>query len=148
MGALDPDNPASLSDADLARIELEGTVELWGPRAGMPNVLAQAHIVALPSYYGEGLPKVLMEAAACGRAVVTTDMPGCRDAVLPGQSGVLVPARNAGALADALERLLADPARCVEMGRVGRAFAQREFDLAGVVARHIGIYKELLDQCQ
>ncbi len=148
VGAIDPDNPASLSDTDLDRIELEGAVELWGQRADMPNVLAQAHIVALPSYYGEGLPKVLMEAAACGRAVVTTDMPGCRDAVLPEQSGVLVPARNAGALADALERLLADPARCLEMGLVGRAFAEREFDLAGVVARHLGIYKELLDQCQ
>lgn len=148
VGALDPDNPVSLSDADLERIVSEGFVELWGPRADMPSVLAQAHIVALPSYYGEGLPKVLMEASACGRAVVTTDMPGCRDAVLPGQSGVLVPARNANALADVLERLLADPARCVEMGRVGRTFAQREFDLAGVVARHLGIYKELLDQCQ
>ena len=148
VGSIDTDNPASLSNADLARIRAEGIVELWGQRSDMAHVMAQAHIVALPSYYGEGLPKVLIEAAACGRAVVTTDMPGCRDAVLPGQSGMLVPARDSVALANAFQLLIGDPLLCAKMGRAGRTFAQREFDLAGVVARHLGIYKELLDQCQ
>ena len=148
VGSIDTDNPTSLRNADLARIRAEGIVELWGQRSDMANVMAQAHIVALPSYYGEGLPKVLIEAAACGRAVVTTDMPGCRDAVLPGKSGMLVPARDSVALANAFQLLIGDPLLSAEMGRAGRTFAQREFDLAGVVARHLGIYKELLDQCQ
>ena len=148
VGSIDTDNPASLSNDDLERIRGEGVVELWGQRSDMAHVMAQAYIVALPSYYGEGLPKVLIEAAACGRAVVTTDMPGCRDAVLPGQSGMLVPARDSVALANAFQLLIGDPRLCKEMGRVGRTFAQREFDLAGVVASHLGIYKELLDQCQ
>lgn len=148
VGSIDADNPASLSNTDLARIRAEGIVELWGQRSDMAHVMAQAHVVALPSYYGEGLPKVLIEAAACGRAVVTTDMPGCRDAVLPGQSGLLVPARDAVALANTLQLLIEDPLRCAEMGRAGRALAQREFDLACVVARHLSIYRELLGQCK
>lgn len=146
VGSIDPDNPASLSNADLARIRAEGIVELWGQRSDMAQVIAQAHIVALPSYYGEGLPKILIEAAACGRAVVTTDMPGCRDAVLSGESGMLVPARDAAALANAFQWLLADSRRCAEMGHAGRMLAQREFDLDNVVARHLGIYQELLAQ--
>lgn len=148
VGSIDTDNPASLSNADIASIHAEGIVELWGQRSDMAHVMTRAHIVALPSYYGEGLPKVLIEAAACGRAVVTTDMPGCRDAVLPGQSGMLVPARDSVALANAFQLLIGDPLLCAEMGRAGRTFAQREFDLVGVVTRHLGIYKELLDQCQ
>lgn len=146
VGSIDTDNPASLSNADLARIQKEGIVELWGQRSDMAHVLAQAHIVALPSYYGEGLPKVLIEAAACGRAVVTTDMPGCRDAVLPEESGILVPAHDAVALANAFQLLIEDPIRCAEMGRAGRALAQREFDLAAVVTQHLNIYQELLGQ--
>lgn len=144
VGSIDTDNPASLSNADLAKIRAEGIVELWGQHPDMAHVMEQAHVVALPSYYGEGLPKVLIEAAACGRAIVTTDMPGCRDAVLPGQSGVLVPARDAVALANAFQLLIADPLLCAEMGRAGRALAQREFDLACVVARHLDLYQELL----
>lgn len=148
VGSIDPDNPASLSNADLARIRAEGIVELWGQRSDMVHVMEQAYIVALPSYYGEGLPKVLIEAAACGRAVVTTDMPGCRDAVLPGESGILVPAHDAVALANAFQLLIEDPMRCAEMGRAGRALAQREFDLSWVVSRHLDIYQELLGQYQ
>lgn len=148
VGSIDPDNPASLSNADLAKIRAEGIVELWGQRSDMAQVMAQAHIVALPSYYGEGLPKVLIEAAACGRAIVTTDMPGCRDAVLPGESGILVPVRDPVALANGFQLLIADPLLCAEMGRAGSVLAQREFDLDCVVARHLSLYQELLYQCR
>lgn len=146
VGSIDIDNPASLNNADLTRIRAEGIVELWGQRADMTQVMAQAHVIALPSYYGEGLPKVLIEAAACGRAVVTTDMPGCRDAILPGQSGILVPARDPVALANALERLIIDPLLCAAMGREGRIFALQEFDLNRVVATHLAVYDDLLSQ--
>ena len=83
---------------ELAQWTDEGAVELWGHRTDMPQVIASAHIVVLPSYYGEGLPKVLIEAAACGRAVVTTDHPGCRDAIEADVTGLLVPVRDAEAL--------------------------------------------------
>lgn len=145
-GTVDPANPTSLTDAELAQWESKGVVELWGHRLDMPRVLAAAQVVVLPSYYGEGLPKVLIEAAACGRAVVTTDHPGCRDAIDPGVSGVLVPVRNATALADALKELINDPARCQAMGNAGRALAERAFDIRQVVAAHLRIYQELIEK--
>jgi len=99
----------------------------------------------LPSYR-EGLPKVLLEAAACARAVVTTDVPGCRDAIDPGVTGVLIQVRNAAALADAIEGLINDPTRCRAMGTAGRALAERGFDVRQVVAAHLRIYQELIDK--
>jgi glycosyltransferase involved in cell wall biosynthesis len=144
VGSVDLANPTSLTDVELAQWVNEGVVELWGHRSDMPQVLAAAQVVALPSYYGEGLPKVLIEAAACGRAVVTTDHPGCRDAVDPGVSGVLVPVRDAVALANALEGLISDPERCLSMGNAGRCLAERAFDVRQVVAAHMRIYQELI----
>ena len=146
VGSIDPANPASLADAELTQWASEGVLELWGQRSDMPRVLAAAQVVVLPSYYGEGLPKVLIEAAACGRAVVTTDHPGCRDAIDPGVTGLLVPVRNAEALADALKGLINDPARCQAMGNAGRALAERMFDVQQVVAAHLRIYQELIDK--
>ncbi len=143
-GAIDPDNPVSLTETDLQKIKAENIVTLLGNRSDMAQVLADAHIVALPSYYGEGLPKVLIEAAACGRAVVTTDMPGCRDAIEPGVTGLLIPARDAKALADAIEQLLCNPARCAAFGTAGRALAEKRFAISEVVNRHLQAYGELL----
>ena len=145
VGSVDPANPASLTDAELTQWANEGLVELWGQRSDMPEVLTAAHLVVLPSYR-EGLPKVLLEAAACGRAVVTTDVPGCRDAIDPGVTGVLVPVRNAEALADAIEGLINAPVRCRAMGSAGRALAERAFDVRQVVAAHLRIYQELIDK--
>lgn len=146
VGTVDPANPTSLTDAELARWVSEGVVEVWGQRSDMPQVLAAAQIVVLPSYYGEGLPKVLIEAAACGRAVITTDHPGCRDAIDPDVTGVLVPVRNVAALADAIVGLINDPVRCQAMGNAGRALAERAFDVRQVVAAHFRIYQELIDK--
>lgn len=145
VGAVDPANPASLAPAEVMQWVSEGVVECWGQRTDMAEVLAGAYLVVLPSYR-EGLPKVLLEAAACGRAVVTTDVPGCRDAISPGVTGILVPVRNAVALAGALQGLLANRARCQAMGNAGRALAERAFDVRQVVAAHLRIYQELVDQ--
>ena len=144
VGTVDPANPASLTAAELTQWAIEGVVELWGHRSDMPKVLAAAQVVVLPSYYGEGLPKVLIEAAACGRAVVTTDHPGCRDAVDSGVTGLLVPVRDAEALANALESLINDSGRCLSMGNAGRSLAERAFDIRQVVAAHMRIYQELI----
>jgi len=145
VGAVDPANPTSLADGELAQWAREGVVELWGQRSDMPQVLAAASLVVLPSYR-EGLPKVLLEAAACGRAVVTTDVPGCRDAIEPGVTGVLVPVRNAVALADALKSLINNPAHCLAMGLAGRSLAESAFDVQQVVAAHLRIYQELINK--
>ena len=143
VGTVDSANPTSFTDAEVSAWVHDGVVEWWGHRADMPQVLAAAHLVVLPSYR-EGLPKVLIEAAACGRAVVTTDVPGCRDAIDPGVTGVLVPVRDAVALADAMDSLVNDPVRCQVMGDAGRALAETAFDIRQVVAAHLYIYQELM----
>ncbi len=144
VGKVDRANPTSFTDAEVSVWVHAGVVEWWGHRADMPQVLATAQVVVLPSYYGEGLPKVLIEAAACGRVVVTTDHPGCRDAIDPGVTGVLVPVRNAMVLADAIEDLINNPLRCQVMGNAGRALAEKAFDVRQVVAAHLQIYQELI----
>ncbi|TDR76713.1 glycosyltransferase family 4 protein [Paludibacterium purpuratum] len=146
VGNIDPGNPNSLSQQELQQIQDEAIVEIWGERHDMPEVIAQAHLVVLPSYYGEGLPKVLIEAAACGRAVVTTDMPGCRDAILANVSGLLVAPRNVCALADAMRLLLDNPEQCRQMGSAGRAFAEQEFAIEQVVDKHLRIYQAQLER--
>ena len=141
-GSTDPANPTSLSDRDLVELRQEGVVELIGFQADVPNLLSNCNIVVLPSYR-EGFPKVLIEAAACGRAVVATDVSGCRDAVVDGATGTLVPVRNAEALADAIGRLIEEPERRLQMGTRARALAEENFDVRHVVDSHIKLYDEI-----
>ena len=143
VGTVDTANPTSFTNTEVSAWAHDGVVEWWGHRADMPQVLAAARLVVLPSYR-EGLPKVLIEAAACGRAVVTTDVPGCRDAIDTGVTGVLVPVRDVVALADAMDLLVNDPLRCQLMGDAGRALAENAFDVRQVVAAHLQIYQELI----
>jgi len=133
VGACDPGNPSAISEAELRQAHDTGVVEWWGYQKDMAGVLAQAHVVCLPSYYGEGLPKSLLEAMACGRAVVTCNSPGCREPVIPEVTGLLVPPRDAVALADALERLIRDPALRQRMGAAGRAHCEAHFDLPRIL---------------
>lgn len=144
IGAPDPGNPTSVDQAELDRWAKEGIVELPGFRSDIAEQYAAANIVCLPSYYGEGLPKTLVEAAACGRAVVTTDHPGCRDAIEPGVTGRLVPVKSATALADALQILIEAPERRLRMGKAGRELAEKAFSIDRIVEQHLAIYKELL----
>ena len=148
VGKPDLANPASLRQDELAQWAEEGVVELWGHRTDMPQVMAAAHVVVLPSYYGEGLPKVLIEAAACGRVVVTTDHPGCRDAIESNKTGLLVPIKNAVALADAIEYLIENPDVRKRMGAAGRVLAEKEFAIEKIVAEHMKIYRKLLDKAE
>ena len=144
VGEPDMANPNSVTANQLKAWVDEGVIEHWGHRRDMPEVLSAASIVTLPSYYGEGLPKVLIEAAACGRPVVTTDHPGCRDAIESAISGFLVPVRDAQALADAIQFLLDHPEKCAAMGVAGRDLAERAFDVKQVVVAHLQIYEELM----
>ena len=122
----------------------EGLIEWWGRRADMPAVLGSAHIVCLPSRYGEGVPKILIEAAAAGRPIVATDIAGCREIVRDGDNGVLVAPGDSAALADAIIGLIADPARRRRMGERGRAIACEGFGEDAVAGRTLAVYAELL----
>ena len=142
VGDIDPDNPASMTDNELNLLRKEGHIELLGHRQDIPKLFTAANIIVLPSYR-EGLPKVLVEAAAAGRAVVTTDVPGCRDAIEPGISGLLVPVRDAKALAIAIQRLIEDSCLRQRMGQKGRQLAEREFSIEKIVCAHLDVYKTL-----
>lgn len=111
-------------------------------------MFANSNIVCLPSFYGEGVPKVLIEAAACGRAIITTDNPGCRDAVIEGETGLTVPIRDAKALATAVLKLIEQPELRVAMGAKARVFAEKEFDVNSVVNKHLVIYNNLLSRVE
>ncbi|WP_449393218.1 glycosyltransferase family 4 protein [Eoetvoesiella caeni] len=141
-GSPDPGNPASVSQEDVEIWKREGFVECLGEQADIAALYQRSHIVVLPSYR-EGLPKSLVEAAACGRAVVTTDVPGCRDAIEPGVTGLLVPVHDAAALAAAVQRLADDAVLRRAMGSAGRNLAEREFDIRLIVGRHLEIYRAL-----
>jgi glycosyltransferase involved in cell wall biosynthesis len=117
-------------------------VEWWGKRDDMADILRQAQIACLPSYYGEGLPKFLLEAAATGLPIVTTDSPGCRETVIRNINGLIVPPRDSGALADALNTLLRDPKRRYAMGRSSRELAEAEFSVDRVTSETLALYRK------
>ena len=142
VGNGDPDNPASISDSQIKTWHDRGMVECWGHCADMPVTLAKAHIVCLPSYR-EGLPKVLLEAAACGRPLIATDVPGCREIVRHGHNGLLVPLRDAAGLANAIEHLLGDTDLRRAMGQRGRQMVESEFSEAMVALQTLAVYHEL-----
>lgn len=120
VGAIDPKNPASVTQEQIESWRDEGFVELWGHSSDMAATLRQASVVTLPSYYREGVPKTLIEAASCGRAIVTTDAPGCREIVQHGVNGLLVRPKDPDDLASALSTLLDQPDLLAEMGKEGR----------------------------
>lgn len=144
VGGLDSGNPASVTREEVERWVSEGVVEWWGHREDMVSVLRAASVVALPSYR-EGMPRSLLEAAAVGRAIVTTDAPGCRDAVGGGACGLLVAIKDARALAEALIRYLDSPALRHEMGRAAALHARGNFSQEDVLLRHFWVYEELLN---
>jgi glycosyltransferase involved in cell wall biosynthesis len=144
VGKPDPENPGSIAETELRAWAESGFVEWWGHQDDMAKIMTQANIVCLPSCYGEGVPRVLIEAAACGRAIVTTNAPGCRDVVRNGKNGFLVPLRDPEALGCALEILVRDPELRSNMGASGREIAVREFSEEAVLAGMITIYQQLL----
>jgi len=143
VGAPDHKNPGCIGEAQLKEWVDSGVVEWWRHQQDMPSVLCRASVVCLPSYR-EGLPKVLMEAAACGRAIVTTNVPGCAHAVRHGENGLLVPSRDPGALAQAVSALLGDCDLRARMGAAGRARAVREFSDERIAQQTLDVYRELL----
>ena len=141
-GDLDPGNPASIPVEQLDRWRQDSDVTLLGHIDDMATLLAQTDIAVLPSYR-EGTPRSLLEAAACGLPLVTTDAPGCREIVQHEVNGLLVPVKDAAALAAALRRLCQEPATRQRMGRASRAKALAEFDERLVFEQTLAVYEEL-----
>ena len=144
VGRRDQENPTAIDEALLARWSREDGIEWWGHREDMPEVLGAATLVVLPSYR-EGLPKVLLEAASCGKALIATDVPGCRDAVVHGQTGFLVSVRDPSALAEAIARLLSDHERRETFGKAGREFVLREHTKETIARQFLDLYRELCE---
>jgi len=138
------ENPKSVSSTLLNTWINEGVIEYWGYSDNPAETYSKANVAVLPSYR-EGLPKSLIEAAACGRAVITTDVPGCRDAILPDVTGILVPAKDAKSLAEAISVLCENSQLRKRLGSAGRKLAEDEFDIKSVINTHISIYEKLLE---
>jgi glycosyltransferase involved in cell wall biosynthesis len=145
VGDTDIHNPAAIAAEQLTAWRAEGIIEWWGRRDDIPSVLALSHIVCLPSYR-EGLPKALLEAASCGRPIVTTDTNGCREIVRHGENGFLVPVRSTIELADALQLLIENPELRKKMGSRGREIVMSEFAVEKVISETMAVYEELLKQ--
>jgi len=144
-GNPDSANPGSLSLDQLDEWNASGVVRYLGFQDDIPQLFMNSHIVCLPTYYGEGVPKVLIEAAACGRPIVTTNQPGCRDIVKDGVNGTLVPPRDVDALVDALRTLINDPGLRSRYGQAGRRLAESEFDLRLVLDQTLDVYAAVLE---
>ena len=144
VGAPDEGNPTSVPSEQVRSWAGEGSVEWLGHREDVADVLAGSHVAVLPTYYGEGVPMTMLEAAACGLPIVATDVPGCREVVEHGRNGLLVPARNARALADAIASLAGDPSRRFAMGTESRRRAETEFAADRIHAETLRVYEQAL----
>lgn len=143
VGCPDHGNPASIEENQLISWHKEGVIQYYGHRTDIVDLIAMSHIVCLPSYR-EGLPKVLLEALASGRPVVTTNVTGCREVVADGVNGLLVPARDVASLMLALRRLIDDPALRMCFGRAGRERAVSEFSSDSVVSATLSLYQTMV----
>ncbi|MEM6724663.1 MAG: glycosyltransferase family 4 protein [Bacteroidota bacterium] len=140
-GNADTGNLTGISEEELLEINKEGFVEWIGFQTNMIQVLTDSHIICLPTFYREGVPKALIEACAIGRPIVTTDVPGCRDLVQDGKSGYVVPIKNAEAVAEALEKMIEDKSLRLQMGKTAREIAETEYSLDIVLDKHFNIYE-------
>ncbi len=142
-GDIDVNNPTGINFDELKKRNKEDYVEILGYQKNISTLYEKSHIICLPSYR-EGLPKSLIEAAAAGRAIVTTDVPGCRDTVIPNVTGIIIPPKDSFKLADAMQRLIEHPQERISMGKAGRKFAEKEFPIEKIVQNHLEIYQDLL----
>ena len=143
-GTPDRGNPAAVPEATLRQWVEEGVIEWLGHVDDTSELFRSVDIVTLPTYYREGLPKSLIEAAACARPLITTDMPGCREVVTNEVDGLLIPPHDAAALARAIARLVDAPELAARLGTAARAKALANFDERLVIERTLAVYRELL----
>ncbi len=143
LGEIDYNNPTALRQSELDAWSDQSLVESWGLQTDMPVALRRLDIACLPSYR-EGLPKALLEAAATGLPIVTTDVPGCRDVIEDGKEGFIVPAKNPQALATALSKLITSMSLRQEMGLAARRRAEQQFSIEKIVDEHFQAYAQVM----
>lgn len=143
VGRTDPANPTNVGELKIREWERDGVVEWWGFSNDMANTLPKAHIVCMPSYR-EGSPRALIEAAACGRPIVTADVPGCREIVRHGENGFLVPVRDNVATAHAISKLLSDEKLRRKMSGRSRTMAEQEYAMDHFIAKTFAVYENLI----
>jgi len=148
VGDTQPSNPRSVPQEQIESWVAEGHIEWWGRRNDMASVFAECEIVCLPSTYGEGVPKVLIEAAASARTIVSTDVPGCLEIARHEENALIVPQNDIDALTKTLRRALGSRDMCRRFGKRGREIAVAEFDERQVAARTLDIYRSLLDEAR
>lgn len=144
VGDPDAENPEAVPVSELTAWQDEGVIEWNGHVDDVPAIWAQSHVAVLPTYYREGLPKTLLEAAACGRAIVATDAPGCREIVRDGQNGYLVPVKDPEALANAIATLAKRSTLRHRMGALGRELVVDAFSEAVVRTETLAVYRSML----
>lgn len=143
-GTVYADNARSLTQDEITAPHCEGVIEWLGQVKDMPAMLRQSMMVVLPSYYGEGVPKVLLEAAAIGRPIITCDAAGCREAVEHEVNGLLVPPQDASTLAESIEALINNPEKRAAYGAAGRKRVEEDFHVGHVVEQTMAVYDDLL----
>ena len=144
VGEPDLGNPASIDPETLQRWHDEVIIEWWGWQSDMQSVYARSHVVVLPTMYGEGVPTTLIEGAACGRALIGSDTPGCRPVIQPGVNGFLIPQNDSTALAQAIEQLANDPYLRQKMGKNGREIFLEKFTYEKVNHTMMEVFAKLL----
>ena len=145
VGEPDQGHPSAVPVSLLNRWNDSGDVEWLGWRDDVPQLIRNSHVVCLPWSYGEGVPRILIQAASSGRPIVTTNSSGCREVVRHGENGFLVPPRDGGALADAIATLLDSPSLRLTMGKRGRERAVEEFGLARATDANVEVYCSVLN---
>lgn len=138
------DNPNSLTEDDLNKVTDNKYIKWLGYRTDVKDLLKASHIVAFPSYYGEGIPKSLIEATAIGRPIITTNSVGCKDTVEDGKNGFLIPIKDSKSLAEKLDILFQNKELRLQMGRYSREIAEKFFSLDVVIKKHLDTYNSLI----
>lgn len=143
VGGLD-DHPGAITKDEIESVCDNQYIKWLGRREDIKELLQQCHIYAFPSYYKEGIPKSLIEAAAIGRPIVTTQNIGCKEVVEEGVNGYLVPVKDSISLAEKIKLLIDDKILRIRMGKTSREIAEKNFSLDRVVEKHLAIYQELV----
>ena len=142
IGSLDSNYASVITENELIKWKRKNVINFLGHRDDIESLFQKSSIIVLPSYR-EGFPKVLQEAAACGRAVITSDVPGCRDAIKEGLTGVLVNPKDPFDLAEKIDYLLSNTVILIEMGLEARKFAEKEFSIERVIKKHLEVYQDI-----
>lgn len=144
IGEIDKSNQNSISKEEIEGLNQEENISFLGKQSDIPNILRESNILVFPSYYGEGIPKTILEAAACGRPVITTDHPGCRDGIINNSTGLLVKIKSPSDIAAKVQEMYKDQQRIEQFSENSRKLAEDKFNVKNIVNEHAKIYEKMI----